>query len=101
MAKIELRIPFQQAIRFLPETDYPRASRSFSRIAGSGNEIAQTDTNSLQSSPPSVIWRSCWPKRRLLKLPNYGKREKTSYVMSREQIFATIRNASRCRANQI
>ena len=26
-------------IRFLPETDYPRASRSFPRIAGSGNEI--------------------------------------------------------------
>ena len=40
MAKIELRIPFQRPIRFLPETDYPRASRSFPRIAGSGNEIA-------------------------------------------------------------
>jgi hypothetical protein len=40
LAKIELRIPFQQPIRFLPETDYPRASRSFPRIAGSGNEIA-------------------------------------------------------------
>ena len=39
MAKIELRIPFQRPIRFLPETDYPRASRSFPRIAGSGNEI--------------------------------------------------------------
>jgi hypothetical protein len=36
LAKIELRIPFQ---RFLPETDYPRASRSFPRTAGSGNEI--------------------------------------------------------------
>jgi hypothetical protein len=32
--------PFQRPIRFLPETDYPRASRSFQRIAGSGNEIA-------------------------------------------------------------
>ena len=31
--------PFQRPIRFLPETDYPRASRSFPRIAGSGNEI--------------------------------------------------------------
>jgi hypothetical protein len=39
LAKIELRIPFQWPIRFLPETDYPRASRSFPRIAGSGNEI--------------------------------------------------------------
>ena len=39
LAKIELRIPFQRPIRFLPETDYPSASRSFPRIAGSGNEI--------------------------------------------------------------
>jgi hypothetical protein len=39
LAKIELRIPCQRPIRFLPETDYPRASRSFPRIAGSGNEI--------------------------------------------------------------
>ena len=39
LAKIELRIPFQLPIRFLSETDYPRASRSFPRIAGSGNEI--------------------------------------------------------------
>ena len=39
-AKIELRIPFQRPIKFLPETDYHRASRSFPRIAGSGNEIA-------------------------------------------------------------
>jgi hypothetical protein len=27
LAKIELRIPFQRPIRFLTETDYPRASR--------------------------------------------------------------------------
>ena len=40
LAKIELRIPLQRPIRFLPGTDYPRASRSFPRIAGSGNEIA-------------------------------------------------------------
>jgi hypothetical protein len=40
LAKIELRIPLQRPIRFLPETDYPRASRSFPRIASSGNEIA-------------------------------------------------------------
>jgi hypothetical protein len=39
LAKIELRIPYQRPIRFLPETDYPRASHSFPRIAGSGNEI--------------------------------------------------------------
>jgi hypothetical protein len=39
LAKIKLRIPYQRPIRFLPETDYPRASRSFPRIAGSGNEI--------------------------------------------------------------
>ena len=39
LAKIEVRVPFQRPIRFLPETDYPRASRSFPRIAGSGNEI--------------------------------------------------------------
>jgi hypothetical protein len=39
LAKIELRIPYQRPIRFLHETDYPRASRSFPRIAGSGNEI--------------------------------------------------------------
>jgi hypothetical protein len=31
----------QLPIRFLPETDYPRALRSFPRIAGSGNEIAR------------------------------------------------------------
>ena len=41
LAKIELRIPYQRPIRFLPETDYPRASRSFPRIAGSGNEIVR------------------------------------------------------------
>jgi hypothetical protein len=41
LANIELRIPFQRPIRFLPETDYPRASRSFPRIAGSGNEIVK------------------------------------------------------------
>ena len=41
LAKIELRIPLQRPIRFLPETDYPRASRSFPRIAGSGNEIGR------------------------------------------------------------
>ena len=40
LAKIELHIPFQRPIRFLPETDYPRASRSFPRIAGSGIEFA-------------------------------------------------------------
>ena len=39
LAKAELHIPFQRPIRFLPETDYLRASRSFPRIAGSGNEI--------------------------------------------------------------
>jgi hypothetical protein len=39
LVKIELRISHQRSIRFLPETDYPRASRSFPRIAGSGNEI--------------------------------------------------------------
>jgi hypothetical protein len=41
LAKTELRIPFQRPIRFLPESDYPRASRSFSRIAGSWNEIGE------------------------------------------------------------
>jgi hypothetical protein len=39
LVKIELRVPFQRPIRFLPETDYHRASRSFPRIEGSGNEI--------------------------------------------------------------
>jgi hypothetical protein len=39
LAKIELRIPFQRPIRLLPETDYPRASRSLPRITGSGNKI--------------------------------------------------------------
>jgi hypothetical protein len=39
LAKTKLRIPYQRPIRFLPEMDYPRASRSFPRIAGSGNEI--------------------------------------------------------------
>jgi hypothetical protein len=39
LAKTELRITYQRPIRFLPETDYPRASNSFPRIAGSGNEI--------------------------------------------------------------
>jgi hypothetical protein len=41
MDKIELHIPYQRPIRFLPEMDYPRASRSFPRIAGSGNEIVR------------------------------------------------------------
>ena len=49
LAKIELRIPFQRPIRFLPETDYPRASRSFPRIAGSGNEIASAALNGHRS----------------------------------------------------
>jgi hypothetical protein len=48
LAKIELRIPFQRPIRFFPETDYPRASRSFPRIAGSGNEIGRA---ALKGSP--------------------------------------------------
>jgi hypothetical protein len=47
LARIELRIPFQWPIRFLPETDYPRASRSFPRIAGSGNEIGPWDAHML------------------------------------------------------
>jgi hypothetical protein len=42
LAKTEPRIPYQRPIRFLPETDYPRASRSFPRIAGSGNEIERS-----------------------------------------------------------
>jgi hypothetical protein len=46
VAKIELRMPFQRPIRFLPETDYPRASRSFPRIAGSGNEIVNAPEHS-------------------------------------------------------
>jgi hypothetical protein len=33
---------FQRPIRFLPETDYPRAFVSLPRIAGSGNEIASS-----------------------------------------------------------
>jgi hypothetical protein len=40
LAKIELHIPYQRPIGFLPETDYPRAFVSFPRIAGLGNEIA-------------------------------------------------------------
>ena len=47
LAKTELRIPYQRPIRFLPEMDYPRASRWLwvrdCTIAGSGNEIAFTD----------------------------------------------------------
>ena len=41
LAKIELRIPFQRPIRFLPETDYPGALRFVPMIAGSGNEISK------------------------------------------------------------
>ena len=52
LAKTELRIPYQRPIRFLPETDYPRASRSFPRIAGSGNEIVFI-TNILWVGPRS------------------------------------------------
>ena len=47
LAKTKLRIPYQRPIRFLPETDYPRASRSFQRIAGSGNEISGGATGGL------------------------------------------------------
>jgi hypothetical protein len=36
---IMIIIRYQRPIRLLPETDYPRASRSVPRIAGSGNEI--------------------------------------------------------------
>ena len=62
LAKIELRIPFQRPIRFLPETDYPRALRSFPRIAGSGNEIvtikdhAQTQGLSEKFGSPGQIF---------------------------------------------
>jgi hypothetical protein len=56
LAKIELRIPFQRPIRLLPETDYPRASRSFPRIAGSGNEIV-----SMREEEPSIkTWVRGW-----------------------------------------
>jgi hypothetical protein len=47
LAKIELRISYQRPIRFLPETDYPRASCSFPRIAGSGNEIVDYGVDKL------------------------------------------------------
>jgi hypothetical protein len=66
LAKIELRIPFQRPIRFLPETDYPRASRSFPRIAGSGNEIgrgiAWAIAAILAVSVARVIWRDSLAK---------------------------------------
>jgi hypothetical protein len=48
---------------WLPETDYPRASRSFSRIAGSGNEIdccEKFNYNLVPRVSPSVIF----PKER-------------------------------------
>ena len=60
LAKIELRIPFQRPIRFLPETDYPRASRSFPRIAGSGNEI-DSSPGSGPTSYPVYYLRSINP----------------------------------------
>jgi hypothetical protein len=57
LAKIELRIAFQRPIRFLPETDYPRASRSFPRIAGSGNEIAcKLATSLLRTHLVDKLW---------------------------------------------
>ena len=31
-------------ITVTPATDYPRTSRSFSRIAGSGNEVGKVET---------------------------------------------------------
>jgi hypothetical protein len=39
----------------LPATDYPRASRSFPRIAGSGNEIAALAVQQLQISAASNV----------------------------------------------
>jgi hypothetical protein len=64
LAKIELRIPFQRPIRFLPETDYPRASRSFTRIAGSGNEIGCEAIRSISYSGRLRLWR--WEPTRFL-----------------------------------
>jgi hypothetical protein len=47
MAKIELPPPEHN-----PETDYPRASRSFQRIASSGNEIGLINVlNRIQICP--------------------------------------------------
>jgi hypothetical protein len=50
----ELRLPYQRPIRFLLETDYPRASRSFPRIAGSGNEIATCRASRIRASFPAT-----------------------------------------------
>jgi hypothetical protein len=60
LAKTELRIPYQRPIRYLPETDYPRASRSFPRIAGSGNEISGGGTGRAKV-PPEVKVRGLAP----------------------------------------
>jgi hypothetical protein len=60
LAKTELRIPYQRPIRFLLETDYPRASRSFPRIAGSGNEIGHVG---------DVVFEPAFPLRRRAIMP--------------------------------
>jgi hypothetical protein len=50
MAKIELRI-ISTANQIPPWTDYPRASRSFPRIAGSGDEIVGGLTANVTHQP--------------------------------------------------
>ena len=46
---------FQRPIRFLPETDYPRAFVSFPRIAGSGNEIVDDAIEGIKRFGPGCF----------------------------------------------
>ena len=72
LAKTELRIPYQRPITSLPETDYPRASRSFPRIAGSGNEIGGANEH--------------WPRTNWLNLDdNWMKNEQKFLLLCRSE----------------
>ena len=90
MAKIELRIPFQRPIRFLPETDYPRASRSFPiRIAVSGNEIGYIVISLFSTSPSPPPALSC--KQLMCKIVNV----KVLYLKDNYDILMKI-TVTRC-----
>jgi hypothetical protein len=45
---------------WLPATDYPRASRSFPRIAGSGNEIEAYQSTPAMFRYDWKFWKSYW-----------------------------------------
>jgi hypothetical protein len=62
LSKIELHIPFQRPIRFLPETDYPRASRSFRGSQAWGTRLNHLLLNLVSRAMPvrGLGWHWLW-----------------------------------------